>query len=234
MVMLLASTGCRVGELLNLKITNLQMVDDPNGRSHVTFTGKTGTRTAPLFPDVIPFLKSYINEERRQEGSTVPYLFIYKGNALDFKNVRFILKKLSERAEIQKRITSHNFRYYLSTYFAANGKQESQMSAFFGYSPALAAHYTRLANADSIMGDESNKPSRKSIEDKVCTRCGTQNPFDARLCSKCQTELKDYNEMQTRIVRLENAIRLLVDRVDSKTKQEIEICAPVEQAMPER
>ena len=221
MVMLLASTGCRVGELLNLKITNLQMVDDPNGLSHITFTGKTGTRTDPLFPDVIPFLKNYMNEERSQEKSTLPYLFIYKCKALDFDHVCFVLKKLSAKAGIQKKITSHNFRYYLSTYFAANGKQESQMSAFFGYSPSLAAHYTKLANADSIMGDANNKPSRKSIEDKVCTRCGTQNPFDARLCSKCQTELKDYNEMQNRIVRLENAIRLLVYRVDGKTKQEI-------------
>jgi site-specific recombinase XerD/ribosomal protein L40E len=222
MVMLLASTGCRVGELLNLKIANLQIVDDPNGLSHITFTGKTGTRTAPLFPDVIPFLKSYINEERKQDkGSMLPYLFIYKGKPLDFGNVRFILHKLSTRAKIQKRITSHNFRYYLSTYFAANGKQESQMSAFFGYSPSLAAHYTKLANADSIMGDSNNKPSRKSIEDKACRRCGTQNPFDARLCSKCHTELKDDEMAQLRseFAEMKEGFEFLLNKLGLKDEK---------------
>lgn len=132
MVMLLASTGCRVGELLNVKMANLQMAKDPGALNHITFSGKTGTRTVPLFHDVMPFLKAYIDAERNNTKGTDP-LFVYKNQALDFKNVRFILKKLVTKAKIQKRVTSHNFRYYLSTYFASIGRQESQMSAFFGY-----------------------------------------------------------------------------------------------------
>lgn len=100
MVMLLASTGCRVGELLNVRMASLQLVNGPGERSHITYTGKTGTRTAPLFADVIPFLKEYISDERKKEDDKDPHLFIYKGKALDFKNVRYILKKLSARANI--------------------------------------------------------------------------------------------------------------------------------------
>ena len=170
-------------------------------RSHISVSGKTGNRTVPLFSDVLPYLKSYLEEERKNAKGTDP-LFVWKGHALEFSNVRFILKKLSERAGVKKRLHSHLFRYYLSTYFAANGRQESQMSAFFGYSPAIASHYTKLANADSIMEDGAARPSRKSLEGRRC-RCGVFNGFDVKICAKCLTELSPGVDEELRGLREE-------------------------------
>lgn len=185
MVMLLASIGMRVGELLNIKISDLQLVSDYNALNHIVVIGKTGTRSIPLFKDVVPFIRDYLQERGDVKGSEP--LSIYKGKTLDFGNVWFILRKLAERAGIKRRIHSHLFRYYLSTYFASNGKQESQMSAFFGYSPNRARHYTKLGGADSIMADASNKPTRSMLEEWVCG-CGATQPFTNKICSRRMRE----------------------------------------------
>ena len=221
MVMLLASTGMRVGELLNIKISDLQLVSDPNALNHVVVTGKTGTRSIPLFKDVMPFIRDYLQERGDAKGCEP--LFIYKSKALDFGNVRFILRKLAERAGIKRRIHSHLFRYYLSTYFAANGKQESQMSAFFGYSPNIARHYTKLGGADSIMADASNKPTRNMLEEWICS-CGTTQPFTNKICSKCMKERRadvsiEMGDMRRKIADQAAVITDLKDMIDHIAKR---------------
>ena len=216
LVMLLASTGSRVGEVLNLKISSLQLLDNPKQLSHITFSGKTGTRTVGILPDCVPFLKTYLETDRIGARGDDP-LFIYKRKALDFDNVRFVLKKLANKAGIKKKVHSHIFRYYLSTYFAQLGRQESQMSAFFGYTPQLASHYTRLANADSILDEFNTKPSRKSLAVKECPRCRIQNPFNERVCKVCLTEL-GADDTQEAIGKLESKIHALEDMIEFLVK----------------
>ena len=196
-VMLLASTGMRCGELVNIKMADLQLENDPTKLSHLKLCGKTGVRVVGLMREVLPFLKNYVETERKSAKFEEP-LFIYKGHALDFDNVRFILKKLAEKAGIKRRITSHLFRYYLSSYFASVGKQESQMAMFFGYSPNMARHYTKLASADSILQEGENKPNRKILEEKTCSKCRTVASFMDKLCPSCMKELDDnpYQEIQ--------------------------------------
>ena len=187
-VMLLASTGMRVGELLGTKMSSLQLSKDPQALSHIVLRGKTGTRTVPLMRDMVPFITAYVEAERKDAGAGES-LFVYNGHALDFSNVRAMLAKLAEKAKVKHRIHSHIFRYYLSSYFAQNGKQESQMSAFFGYSNDIARHYTKLASADSILEDEHQRPNRKSVQEIECGKCGALNAFDSKLCTNCMNDL---------------------------------------------
>lgn len=224
LVMLFASTGARVGEVLALKMSSLQLESDPNARSHIVFTGKTGTRTTPLFTDAVPFLKKYVEEERKDAKPDEP-LFIYKGRALDFDNVRFILRKLAARAKVKHRIHSHIFRYYIVTYLISIGKNTSQIAKFIGDRPATVAHYEKLADSDSIMDEGSAKPSRRMLEEKECAKCHALNEFNAKVCVKCSSELHsvadDYNRVNQELVDLKSAFNALVGSLNSETRQKI-------------
>ena len=113
---------------------------------------------------------------------------------MDFANVRYILGKLSTKAGIKKRVHSHLFRYYLSSYLASKGMQESQMSIYFGYSPQMASHYTKLSDVNDTIARLNGQPVKETIRrdllaSKVCPKCGTVNEFSNKLCSKCLEEL---------------------------------------------
>ena len=223
-VMLFASTGMRVGEALNTTIGSLQLSKDPNTLSHIVVSGKTSTRTIPLLRDLVPFIKTYLDEERKGALSNEP-LLVYKGKALDYDHLRFILKKLSKNAKVSHKIHSHIFRYYLSSYFARNGRQESQMSAFFGYSPQIARTYTKLENADSILEEASERPNRKMLEEKTCKKCGIVQPFSNKLCSSCMGELssdaEEMSKVRQELKDMKDAFNGLMSVLDKGTKEKI-------------
>lgn len=65
LVIFMASTGARVGEILNVRISDLQLASDPNSLSLVKFDGKTGARTSGILAEAVPYLKTYLESERK-------------------------------------------------------------------------------------------------------------------------------------------------------------------------
>ena len=231
LVMLFACSGARVGEVLNLKISSLQLATQPNTLSFCNFEGKTGKRITPLLSEAVPFLQDYLNTERKGAKGEEP-LFVYKETALDFKNVRHILKKLSEKANISKRVHSHLFRYSLSSYVASKGMQESQMALFFGYSSNMASHYTKLSNVNEVIakmnGIETKEKAinRNLLNPKMCSKCGTLNDFTNKLCKKCLVELdqnvdEKVKGLETELYELKSAVNMLIGKLDTETKNKI-------------
>ncbi len=230
LIMFLFCSVARVGEVLNLKISDLQL-SDSNTLSFVKLDGKTGKRMTPLLAEAVPYLRNYVNTERRgaQHGDN---LFMWKGRILDYDDVRFILQKLSNKAKLSKRLHSHLFRHSLSSYLASKGMQESQMSLFFGYSPIMASYYTHLSNVNDTIAKLNGIPSKENmvarslLNPKVCERCNFENEFSAKLCSKCMNEFgqnvnDNIQSLKQEVNDLKGAINMLVGSLDLQTREKI-------------
>jgi len=116
LIALLYDSGMRVGELLGLRIKDLQIGKDI---SFVNVDGKTGVRRIPIGFS-LPYLTNYIGE-MRQKAKENDYLFVkfdhfkVTDNALDYDDIRKILHDLKERTGIQKRLHPHLFRHSRAT-----------------------------------------------------------------------------------------------------------------------
>lgn len=136
----LYSTGIRVGELVGLKITD---VDLEQKLLRIT-RGKGGKdRLVPLNTPTCRFLKRYIEKIRGQIIKTykakaqTDKLFInYKGEEIDNNSVRWRIKTYMKQAGIKKPDLApcHSFRHSIATHLLEKGMDLRYVQVFLGHS----------------------------------------------------------------------------------------------------
>jgi len=238
LIALLYDSGMRVGELLGLRVKDLQIGKDI---SFVNVDGKTGVRRIPIGFS-LPYLTNYIGE-MRQKAKENDYLFVkfdhfkVTNNALDYDDVRKILHDLKERTSIQKRIHPHLFRHSRATELA--GKlTESQMRLYFGWTAGstMTATYVHLSDRDligamqQINGVAEAKPEPPKLKVVVCPRCHEQNEVTAHYCRRCGYDLSksaveqinDLEKMQKEIEHLKEEMLTLYNYLPMQEKKQIE------------
>jgi integrase len=133
-VSLLYESGCRIGELLNLRKKDI--IFDDNG-AVLLVNGKTGSRRVRIVQTAY-LLKKYVKNLKNEKLFSL-------SNAAYIK----ILKKLAKKAGITKRIYPHLFRHTRATHLA-NFLTESQLKIFFGWSKnsRMPATYVHLSGRD--------------------------------------------------------------------------------------
>lgn len=128
---LLFSTGMRVSELCNLKITNINIED---GR--ILIMGK-GARERVLYISnmkVQKILDEFIYK-RRYIYKNTDFLFINRnGNRLSEQSVRRIIKMIAQKSGISQNITPHMFRHTLATSLLDNGVDCRCIQKILGHS----------------------------------------------------------------------------------------------------
>jgi len=238
LIALLYDSGMRVGELLGLRIKDLQIGKDI---SFVNVDGKTGVRRIPIGFS-LPYLTNYIGE-MRQKAKENDYLFVkfdhfrVTENALDYDDIRKILHDLKERTGIQKRLHPHLFRHSRATELASK-LTESQMRLFFGWTAGstMTATYVHLSDRDllsamkQINGMAEAKPEPPKLKVVVCPRCHEQNEVTAHYCRRCGYDLtksaveqiNDLEKMQQEIEQLKEEILMLYNYLPVQEKKQIE------------
>jgi len=238
LIALLYDSGMRVGELLGLRIKDLQIGKDI---SFVNVDGKTGVRRIPIGFS-LPYLTNYIGE-MRQKAKENDYLFVkfdhfkVTDNALDYDDIRKILHDLKERTGIQKRLHPHLFRHSRATELASK-LTESQMRLFFGWTAGstMTATYVHLSDRDllsamkQINGIAEAKPEPPKLKVVVCPRCHEQNEVTAHYCRRCGYDLtksaveqiNDLEKMQQEIEQLKEEILMLYNYLPAQEKKQIE------------
>jgi len=238
LIALLYDSGMRVGELLGLRIKDLQIGKDI---SFVNVDGKTGVRRIPIGFS-LPYLTNYIGE-MRQKAKENDYLFVkfdhfrVTDNALDYDDIRKILHDLKERTGIQKRLHPHLFRHSRATELASK-LTESQMRLFFGWTAGstMTATYVHLSDRDllsamkQINGIAEAKPEPPKLKVVVCPRCHEQNEVTAHYCRRCGYDLtksaveqiNDLEKMQQEILKLKEAVKILYDHLPPQIKRQID------------
>jgi integrase/recombinase XerD len=188
LVATLYESGCRIGELIFLKIGQVKF--DAYG-AQLFVTGKTGFRRIRIISSV-PYLTDWIN---RQPQKNNPEAFLWKNSwlkPLTYGGMANMLRRIAKKAGIQKRINPHNFRHSRATYLA-NFLTEAQMKEYFGWQQdsKMAAVYVHLLGRDvdnallRVYGIENGNEKKESIlRPKACDRCQQVNHATIRFCSR--------------------------------------------------
>ncbi len=137
--------GIRVSELIDVKISNINFKEN-----YIKVIGKGNkTRFVPLANYTADLLKDYIQEVRSKIKFNKKYedtLFLNtRGTSMSRVIVFIIIKELTDKAGISKKISPHTFRHSFATHLLQNGVDLRYIQEMLGHSSiTTTAVYTHL------------------------------------------------------------------------------------------
>jgi integrase/recombinase XerD len=125
--------GLRVSELVNLKISNLNI-----DSGYIIVTGKGNKeRLIPIGSVALRTISIYINEVRsnlKVKSGQEDYIFLNKfGSKLSRISVFTMIKSLAETAMVHKVISPHSFRHSFATHLIEGGADLRAVQAMLGH-----------------------------------------------------------------------------------------------------
>jgi integrase len=142
-IRVLFDTGCRLGELVNLRVTDWDRRQDL-----LTLHGKTGTRVVSLSPSTGEALARYERARRSHRLAHTDSFWLSLKGALKDSGVAQLLVRRCEQAGLP-RLNPHRFRHTFSHEFRAAGGSEGDLMYLAGWSSTTMAHrYGRSAAAE--------------------------------------------------------------------------------------
>ncbi|MFH8080465.1 MAG: site-specific integrase [Candidatus Aenigmatarchaeota archaeon] len=185
LVLVLYESGCRVGELLSLKIKNI--IFDEYGCVLIV-DGKTGMRRVRII-EYVKELENWLDvHSLRNDPEAYVWISLGKNKRglITYVQVESILKKLAEKVGIKKRVNPHAFRHARATHLAKH-LPEAVMKEIFGWTKdsKMASVYYHLSGKeiDEKLLEVMNK------EVKKCFKCGEVNPSSFSFCKRCGSPL---------------------------------------------
>ncbi|MHC1567680.1 MAG: tyrosine-type recombinase/integrase [Candidatus Syntropharchaeia archaeon] len=196
MISLLYESGCRIGELLSLKIKHVAF--DEYG-AKITVDGKTGMRRIRVVSSV-PYLATWINMHPMRNNPEAPlWISLSSGRKkpLLYHSFTKILSDIARKAGIKKRVYPHLFRHSRATHLAVH-LTEAQMNQYFGWvqgsdMPATYVHLSGRDVDDAILGlyglKINNEKRKMDFSPVKCPRCEKINPPASKFCFRCGAPL---------------------------------------------
>ena len=145
MLELLFSTGIRISELINLKIQDIDLINNV-----IKVLGKgSKERIIPIDDIATKHLTNYINNYRYpllKKNTNIDYLFINNlGNKISRVGFFKFIKKEAVRANIKKDISPHTIRHTFATILLKNGADLRVIQELLGHSDIKTTQiYTHL------------------------------------------------------------------------------------------
>src|SRR5712691_3088801 len=139
---LLFSTGIRIGELVALNVTD---VDLEKGEIHITGRATRGRVVALNTEAVIIAIRTYL-DLRSERTLETPALFVGRsGTRLTIYSIENIFKKHVRLAEIKRHITPHALRHTMAAMLVSSGADIREVQMILGHASILSTQvYTRL------------------------------------------------------------------------------------------
>ncbi|SDL55627.1 site-specific tyrosine recombinase XerD [Chryseobacterium taihuense] len=137
--------GLRVSELIDIKISNINFKE-----KYIKVSGKGNkVRLVPLAQYTAKLLKEYINEVRSKLKINKKHedtLFLNsRGTSMSRVIVFIIIKELTDKAGVSKKISPHTFRHSFATHLLQNGADLRFIQEMLGHSSITTTGiYTHL------------------------------------------------------------------------------------------
>ncbi len=209
LIAILSESACRISEALSLNINDLSKTD--YGFKMRIRSGKTGARDIALISS-IPHLTQWLNIHPLKNDTNAP-LFVNLGvrnhhERIAGHAVRKILRSITKRAGIEKRVHPHLFRHSTLTNLASDGMQESILRRLAGWtgSSDMPAVYIHIGNKDVEQAQlaRHGKASAQmrlsqSPLTKECPTCHKAIPIEAQYCENCSKH-QDLSPMVRRLL----------------------------------
>jgi site-specific recombinase XerD len=145
-LLLLYDTGIRRGELLAMRLGDVEAVD----RAASVVSGKSGTRAVGMGTAARRAVRDYLTRARYAVPTDHDALWITRtGEPLGPRGVGKLIDRLKAAAGIEGRIYPHKLRHTFSTEFLRNGGNAYTLQVALGHtSPVVTSNYVHLAAAD--------------------------------------------------------------------------------------
>ncbi|MEM0159652.1 MAG: site-specific integrase [Candidatus Micrarchaeaceae archaeon] len=213
LISLLYDSGCRIGELLTLRVKDIEY-DDYGIR--LTVNGKTGVRKVRVVGNSVSFAHDYQEKFNRKNPDDFFFVKMRYGGPMKWADVNTMLYKVSRRAGIKRRIHPHLFRHTRATLLAKDLKEaplESTMGWVHG--SRMSRVYVHLSDEQidnavlKVYGIEKRKENDVGAgkESKVCYGCKEINPAVNEYCYKCGMPLdfEKFKQMEESRRRADNS-----------------------------
>jgi site-specific recombinase XerD len=142
-IRVLFDTGCRLGELVALDVTDWDRRND-----YLTLRGKTGTRIVPVSASTGEALARYLRIRATQTQGRSEGLWIGPKGRIHDSGIAQLLARRCREAGLP-RLNPHRFRHTFSHEFRAAGGSEGDLMFLAGWSSTAMAHrYGRSAAAE--------------------------------------------------------------------------------------
>jgi site-specific recombinase XerD len=214
----LYESGCRIKELLSLKIKNIEF-DDYGAQLIVS--GKTGSRRVRIISSA-PFLKEWIDTHPNKKNREAYVWINREGVPMKYKSATIILEGLKKRAGITKRINPHNFRHTRATHLS-NVLTDAQMRIHFGWvkSSRMTEIYEHLSGRDV----DKRLLEHYGIEYKlnICSQCKETNRAGSKYCQKCGMPLVEETRKESLVEDIERSqVDSILDKIvqNKKTRRQ--------------
>jgi integrase len=189
---LLYESGCRAGEILSMKVKNIEFLD--NGGAAATFPqGKTGPRRVLIF-NFASYLRQWLESHPLKENPEAPLWPTddYRYAPLSDIGLRYLLRETVNRTGIKKRVWLHGFRHSRATHLSEH-LTEQQMKCYLGWAPGsdMPAVYCHLSGKDmdnavkAMYGIVDQETPIDTMKPGKCARCAEMNAPGANFCFKC-------------------------------------------------
>jgi len=217
-VLVLYESGCRIGELLPLRIKNIQF--DEYGVV-LLISGKTGSRRVRIISSS-PALAKWLDLHpfRNDPDSFVWIDLRNNGKLLSYNAVCKMLRKLAKKARVKKKINPHAFRHARATHLASK-LTEAQMKELFGWvqSSDMASVYVHLSGRDvdnallRLHGLAKDRDKDGIMNLKICPRCEERNDPVSNFCKRCASPLdsKAAIELEERIKHKDKVVARVIE-----------------------
>ena len=139
---LLFSTGIRIGELVALNVTDVDLEKKQIQITGRATRGRLVTLTSAL---VVESLAQYL-ELRNERTLDTPALFVGRsGTRLTIYSIENIFKKHVRLAEIKRHITPHSLRHTMAAMLVSSGTDIREIQEILGHASILSTQvYTKL------------------------------------------------------------------------------------------
>lgn len=163
MLEVLYATGMRVSELVNLKISNIEIKEDL-----IRIMGKgSKERISPISDVCEKYLNLYLNDYRNTllKNKDSEYVFINKsGGKISRQGFFKIIKKQALIAGINKEISPHTLRHSYATNLLKNGADLRIIQELLGHSDISTTEiYTHIIN-EKVKSDYENHPRATKLK----------------------------------------------------------------------
>ena len=191
----LYDSGCRIGEIITMKIKDLEF--DSYG-CIIKVTGKTGYRNVRIVGNSIPYIRAWLDAHPFKNDRNA-WLFCnlesnISGRMLEYQNVYAIIRAAVRNSGMdpERRIYPHLFRHTRATILATKLNEvplENQMGWIHG--SRMTSVYVHVSGRDqdnAILKAYGMKvEEEKDLEDRpiTCPRCYELNDSNAKYCRRC-------------------------------------------------
>lgn len=143
---LLTTTGLRKTELINVKLSDIEKIEDNAYMINISSKGVKNNlnKRVPIANTTLKYFNEYMNQRSKKNIKDLDILFLTtRGTKMSDDAVEKLVHEQLKRNGLEDRqVTPHSFRHICTTYMRMNGEDTSIINKVLGWKEGIMDNYT--------------------------------------------------------------------------------------------